>query len=156
MAVHTVVRMPFAPPSTLGLSSGSGSVLGSDLTSAAASAPTLPPSSAPIPLPLPSSATALAPPPPEAVTPPTSPQRSQHTARQLERNRRVMGSPENRRTPAVPTLPPIQPPTLNGRQYAHLNADLAARVAALTPLPILSRRARRSTAAATSAVSITC
>jgi hypothetical protein len=67
---HSTVRMPVAPLSDLGLASGSG--LGSASTSAAATSG------------LPSGP----PPPPDTampVTPPTSPQRSQHAAHQHER-----------------------------------------------------------------------
>ena len=52
-----------------------------------------------------------------AETPPTSPQRSQHAARQLERSTRAMHSPEGRRTPnpAAPSLSSMQPSTSNGQ-----------------------------------------
>ena len=80
--------MPLPPASPLGLSLSSGSGLG------AATA----------------SATALPPPPLSSMTsaaslPPMSAQHSRDAARQLERDRRVMGSPENRRTPATAPLP---------------------------------------------------
>jgi hypothetical protein len=81
-------------------------------------------------------------------SPPTSPQRSQHEARQLERSRRVLHSPESRRTPAPP-LPSIQPPMLNGQQYPNLSPALAAQVAALIPYPAPPRR-YRCTAASSS------
>jgi hypothetical protein len=75
------------------------------------------------------------------VTPPTSPQRSQHAARHQERSQRVMGSPEQRRTPATPAPAPapLPLPTYNRQTYHHLPPDLAAQLAALPPLPIRSR-----------------
>jgi hypothetical protein len=117
--------MPVAPLSDLGLASGSG--LASASTSAAATSG------------LPSGP----PPPPDTampVTPPTSPQRSQHAARQHERDSRIMGSPENRRTPAASN----RPPTLNGREYHNLPAHIAAQLAALPSFPVPQRRSRRA------------
>ena len=132
--------MPTIPP--FGLGSGSGSGLGDTDISGLA-----PPPTSPIP-PAPASLSAEADPP---VTPPTSPQRSQHAARQVERDSRLMGSPENRRTPAAPTpapLPSMRPATFNGRQYSHLPAHLADQLAALLPLPTPQRCPHGSAAAA--------
>ena len=66
-------------------------------------------------------------------TPPTSPQRSQHAARHQERSLRLMGSPEQRRTPAPPA--PLPLPTFNRQSFS----NLAAQVAALPPLIPLRR-----------------
>jgi hypothetical protein len=53
---------------------------------------------------------------------------SQYAARQRERHRRAMRSPEGRRIPVTPSLPSAQ---LNGQT---LSADLADQLAALPPL----------------------
>ena len=66
--------------------------------------------------------------------PPTSPQHSQHTARQLERSRREMQSPDGRRTPVAPPLP--------DPRYPDLPAHLQAQLAALPPLPVPTVRQR--------------
>ena len=95
--------MPFtSPPSGLGIGSPSG--LGS--SDAVASDSPLLPSSPHLPT-LPTvPVTGLASPPDAAmsVTPPMSPQCSQHTTRQVEHDGHVLGSPENCHIPAPPTL----------------------------------------------------
>ena len=121
---HTVVRMPVPPLSLLGLGTGSGSGLGSAPAASAPAPPPLPPSSVTDP-----------------ASPPTSPQRSRQAAHQLERDRCVVGSPENCRTPATPPLHSMQLSTLNGHTYSYLPADLAAQVAALSaPTPLRHSR----------------
>jgi hypothetical protein len=171
---HIGVRMPVSPSLALGLGSGSdsGSTSAAGPASvppllpppAAASAASPPPGSTSAagptsvpPLPPPPAAASAASPPPGAavpVTPPKSPQRSQQAARQLERNSRTLGSPENCRTPAAPPVPSLRPPTLNGQEYHHLPANLAAQLAALPPLPVPIRSHRhRGAAPAASSVS---
>jgi hypothetical protein len=73
------------------------------------------------------------------ATPPTSPQLAQQAARHEERNLRIMGSPEQRRTPAGPSTSAAA----TGPVYHHLPADLAAQLAALPPMP--ARPSRQST-----------
>ena len=107
---------PPPPPLDLGLGSGLGSVSGSVFTDP-------PPSSAP-----PERAAV-------AQTPPTSPQLSQHAARELERSSRALGSPQNRRFPATATAAAV-PSTFNGQPFQHLPAHLAAQLAALPPLSV--------------------
>ena len=99
------------------------------------------------------------------VTPPTSPQRYQQAARLEERLHRVMGSPDQRRTPAGPlTLPAPAPQaasagpsmhpapapqaapaplTFNGQTYTYLPPHLAAMVAGVVAFPEPPRRRRR-------------
>jgi hypothetical protein len=91
-------------------------------------------------------------PPPPSATPLTSPQLAQQAARDEERNLRIMGSPEQRRTPTVPSIPTSTLATYGGRTYHHLPANLAAQLAALPPMPArpLSTLAP-STSASTSA-----
>ena len=84
------------------------------------------------------------------VTPPTSPQLHQEAARLEERLRRVMGSPDQRRTPAAgpSTLPAPAPQaapaplTFNGRSYTHLPPHLAAMMANVVAFPEPTRRRR--------------
>jgi len=100
--------------------------------------------------------------PPPPTTPLTSPQRQQHAGRHQERLERVVGSPEQRRVPAPPPLTfsisapvagpsvpmagpsvPVAGPSVpvaGPSVYRHLPAQLAAQLAALTPLPPPSRR----------------
>jgi hypothetical protein len=54
---------------------------------------------------------------------------SQHAAHERERSRRVMHSPEGRRTPAESPLPPAQL-----QRFPNLPDHLAQQFAALTPL----------------------
>ena len=132
--------MPAVPPSGLGSGSDSG------FDAADISGLALPPTS-PV-LPAPTSLSSEADPP---VTPPTSPQRSQHAARQVERDSRLMGSPENRRTPTASRLPPMRVVTFNGHQYNHLPADLADQLAGIPSHPT----PHRHTTAAAPLVSFT-
>jgi hypothetical protein len=78
--------------------------------------------------------------PPATATPLTSPQRHQQASRHQERNQRLIGSPEQRRTPAISNNPIM----FNGQIYNHLPANLAAQLAALPPIAGPSRP-RRST-----------
>jgi len=89
-------------------------------------------------------------------TPPTSPQRSQATGRHTERANRIMGSPEQRRTPAAPLAPSAaavpspsnqsrEPVTFGGQTYHNLPPHLAALVAAT---PSLSAAPQPSTSSA--------
>ncbi|KAF8961240.1 hypothetical protein BDZ97DRAFT_1760089 [Flammula alnicola] len=111
-------------------------------------------------------------------TPPNTPQRVRIAAQRLERNSRILESPQIHRThqpqPRVPRIEPLHfnipvPPPVpavaaaiaavnndpfgvhnaplavvnfNGRQYAHLPADLAQRLAALPAMPAASRHVR--------------
>src|SRR5216683_1728475 len=79
-------------------------------------------------------------------TPPTSPQRSQATGHHTERANRIMGSPEQRRTPAAPLAPSAaavpppsnqsrEPVTFGGQTYHNLPPHLAALLAAVAPFP---------------------
>lgn len=99
------------------------------------------------------------------VTPPTSPQRYQQAARLEERLHHVMGSPDQRRTPAGPlTLPAPAPQaasagpsmhpapapqaapaplTFNGQTYTYLPPHLAAMVAGVVAFLEPPRRRRR-------------
>jgi hypothetical protein len=119
---------PPPPPLDLGLGSGLGSVSGSVFTDP-------PPSSAP-----PERAAV-------AQTPPTSPQLSQHAARELERSSRALGSPQNRRFPATATAAAV-PSTFNGQPFQHLPAHLAAQLAAHPPLSVPSQHSHHSNATA--------
>jgi len=78
-------------------------------------------------------------------TPPTSPQRSQAAGRHTERANRIMGSPEQRRTPAAPLAPSataVPPPsnqsrgpvTFGGQTYHNLPPHLVAQMAATASL----------------------
>jgi len=98
-----------------------------------------------------SSTPSPSPPPPAgddiSVTPPTSPQRHQQATRNQECTLRQIGSPEQRRIPAVPPHPPAAAPvTVHGQTYTHLPANLAAQAAAIPPHPnpISSRRRGRA------------
>jgi hypothetical protein len=87
-------------------------------------------------------------------TPPTSPQRHQQAARNQERNQRNIGSPEQRRTPAIPSHPPAPPLRPNpvrayGNELTHLPNDIYTRmIEDNVPLehPILQRRQPRGPA----------
>jgi hypothetical protein len=93
-------------------------------------------------------------------TPPTSPQRSQAAGHQAERANRIIGSLEQRRTPAgpsvpstaaaAPSLPPRGPVTFQGQTYQHLPPDLVARLAQLPPLPVAPSCRRPSSIVSTS------
>jgi hypothetical protein len=114
------------PSSALGLDSGLASG-----SAAVTSGSTVPSSSSAALPPFPD--TAL-PPQPDLADASASSHHSQHTARQLEHSRRVMRSPDGRRTPVPPPPPPnnsVQP----ANQYQFLPAHLAAQLAALPPLP---------------------
>src|SRR6266436_7316934 len=81
------------------------------------------------------------PPSPLPASPPTSPQRHQQAARNQERNQRLIGSPEQRRTPAIPSHPPPLPPLIvNGRELNHLPLDLRMQMINVPPHPPLRRR----------------
>jgi hypothetical protein len=71
--------------------------------------------------------------PPSALpsTPLTSPQLSQQAARLEERNQCIIGSPEQRRVPSIPS----RPITFEGCTFHHLPADLAAQVVAAPVIP---------------------
>lgn len=74
-------------------------------------------------------------------TPPTSPQRHQQAARNQERNQREIGSPEQRRTPVVPSHPPAPPPVIvEGRELTHLSLDMRMRMMDIPPHQPLRRR----------------
>jgi hypothetical protein len=116
--------------------------------------PATPPSTPPSTPPALSSATRatiLATPPPPAplplpsATPPTSPQLAQQAARHEEHNLHIMGSPEQRRTPTMPSASTASV-TFGGRTYHHLPANLAAQLAALPSIP--TRPSRQSTSLA--------
>jgi hypothetical protein len=81
------------------------------------------------------------------VTPPTSPQLAQQAAHHEEHNLHTIGSPEQCRTPAIPSAPgPSALATLDGQIYHHLPANLAAQLAALPPMP--TRHLRQPTSLA--------
>ena len=117
---------PPPPPLDLGLDSGLG------LASGSVSADP-PPSSAP------SEGAAV------ELTPPTSPQLSQHAARELERSSHALGSPQNRRFPATATAAAV-PSTFNGQPFQQLPANLAAQLAALPPLSVPPQHSHHSNA----------
>lgn len=74
-------------------------------------------------------------------TPPTSPQRHQQAARNQERNQRLIGSPEQRRTPAIPSRPPSPPPVVvDGRELSHLPHELRMQMINVPPHQPLRRR----------------
>src|SRR5258708_9292969 len=80
------------------------------------------------------------PPPPAGddipVTPPTSPQRHQQATCNQEHTLRQIGSPEQRRIPAVPPHPSAAAPvTVHGQTYTHLPANFAAQATAIPPHP---------------------
>ena len=104
---HLVFGGVCCSPLSLGLGSGLDLAL---LYCLALLFPPLPPPLPPIPISAFSQAEM-------AETPPTSHQRSQHAARQLECRTCAMHRPEGRRTPtpAAPSLSSIQPPTANGQ-----------------------------------------
>jgi hypothetical protein len=79
--------------------------------------------------------------PPLPATPPTSPQRHQQAARNQERNLRLIGSPEQRRTPAIPSHPSALPPLIvDGRELNHLPLDLRMQMINVPAHPALRRR----------------
>jgi hypothetical protein len=94
-------------------------------------------------------------------TPPTSPQRNQAAGHHAERLSRIMGSPEQRRTPAAaplalsaaaaaaaaPSLPSGGPVTFQGQTYHHLPPELAARVASISSISTAPQWHRHSSAA---------
>jgi hypothetical protein len=74
-------------------------------------------------------------------TPPTSPQRHQQAARDQERSQRHIGSPEQRRTPAIPPQPSALPPVIvGGRELNHLPLDMRMRMINVPPHRPLQRR----------------
>ena len=74
-------------------------------------------------------------------TPPTSPQRHQQAARNQERNQRLIGSPEQRRTPANPSHPlPPPPVVVDGRELSHLPHDIRMQMIDIPPHQPLRRR----------------
>jgi hypothetical protein len=90
-------------------------------------------------------------------TPPTSPQRDQAAGRHAEHLSRIMGSPEQRRTPAAPSstlsaaaapsLPSREPVTFQGQTYHHLPPELAAQIASTSSISTAPQQHRRSLAA---------
>jgi hypothetical protein len=92
-------------------------------------------------------------------TPPTLPQRDQAAGRHTERLNRIMGSPEQRRTPAAapsalsaaaaaaaPSLPSGGPVTFQGQTYHHLPPELAAHVASISSTSTAPQQHRHSLA----------
>ncbi len=80
-------------------------------------------------------------PPPLPASPLTSPQRHQQAARNQERNQRLMGSPEQRRAPAIPSRSLALPPLIvDGRELSHLPLDLRMQMINVPPHPPLRRR----------------
>jgi hypothetical protein len=89
-------------------------------------------------------------------TPPTSPQRDQAAGHHTERLNRIMGSPEQRRTPAAtplalsaaaaPPLPSGRPVTFQGQTYHHLPPELAAYMASISSASTAPQWHRRSLA----------
>ena len=88
------------------------------------------------------------------ATPPTSPQHAQAAGRHSERTNRTIGSPDQRRIPAIPSdlstitalpLPSIsrEPTSYNGQTYHHLSTNLAERIANLPPIPVPPQRSHR-------------
>jgi hypothetical protein len=77
-------------------------------------------------------------------TPPTSPQRHQQAARNQERNQRLIGSPEQRRTPTIPLrlpVPPNPPPVIvEGRELNHLPFELRMQMVGIPPHQPIRRR----------------
>ena len=116
-----------------------------------ATPPSTPPSTPPPALSSATRATILATPalpapsPLPSATPPTSPQLAQQVAHHEERNLRIMGSPEQHRTPTVPSASTASV-TFGGRTYHHLPANLAAQLAALPSIP--AQPSRQSTSLA--------
>ncbi len=97
---------------------------------------------------------------PMPSTPPTSPQRNQAAGRHTERLSRIMGSPEQRRTPAAapsalsaapapaaPSLPSGGPVTFQGQTYHHLPPELVAHVARTSSVSTAPQQHRHSSAA---------
>src|SRR6266852_6268357 len=69
-------------------------------------------------------------------TPPTSPQRYQQAARDQERNQRLIGSPEQRRTPANSSHPPAPPPVIvSGCELHHLPLGIRMQMADIPSHP---------------------
>lgn len=71
---------------------------------------------------------------------PSTPQRHQSRSRQSQRENRVLGSPENRRTPA----PPSQRIMFNGQQYNNLPENLIMGMERVQTLEQASARVRGS------------
>ena len=71
-------------------------------------------------------------------TPSTLPQHNQAAGCHVEHLSHIMGSPEQRRTPAAasapaaPSLPSRGPVTFQGQTYHHLPPELAAHVASMS------------------------
>jgi len=94
--------------------------------------------------PPPSPPAAASPPLPSAVegssTPLTSPQHHQQTVRGQERSQRHIGSPEQRRTPAIPSHPSALPPVIvDGHELNHLPLDLRMQMVNIPPHQPLQR-----------------
>jgi hypothetical protein len=74
-------------------------------------------------------------------TPPTSPQRHQQAARNQERNERHIGSPEQRRTPAILPYSSAPPPVIvGGRELNYLPLDMRMQMINVPPHQPLRRR----------------
>ena len=77
----------------------------------------------------------------DTSTPPTSPQRHQQAAHNQERNQRLIGSPEQRKTPANPSHPLPPPPVIvDGRELSHLPHDIRMQMIDIPPHQPLRRR----------------
>src|SRR6266850_1495413 len=64
-------------------------------------------------------------------TPPLSPTSSRDAARHQERSNRIMGSPENRRIPAGPSVPSTSTPSFNQQLSRVLPVDLSTRLSSI-------------------------
>ena len=75
------------------------------------------------------------------ATPSTSPQHYQQAAHNQERNQRLIGSPEQHRTPADPSHPPALPSVIVGRrELTHLPFDMCMRMIDIPPHQPLPQR----------------
>ena len=75
-------------------------------------------------------------------TPPTSPQRHQQAARNQERSQRLIGSPEQRRTPAIPSrpsTPPLHPPAPSSIIVDGSSSILSSNFSSFHPLSRLEK-----------------
>ena len=87
------------------------------------------PSTPPTP-PLPSAAE-------NSSTPPISPQRYQQAACDQKHSQRHIGSPEQRRIPAIPSHPPALPPVIvDGHELNHLSLDMRMHMINIPPHPL--------------------
>ena len=91
--------------------------------------------------------------PPDAetpFTPPTSSQCHQQAAHNQERSQHLIGSPEQHRTPVIPSrpsTPPLHPPApssiiVDGCELTHLPHDIHMRMNNISPHPTLQRYGR--------------